>query len=67
MCEQRTREHLLWDLHQAGLEHDRLLARMDILLNRNAALQIEVRALRLQVTSPAQGGGAQPGRTDQGV
>lgn len=54
MSEQRTREHLAWELHQAELEHDRMLARLDILLNRNAALQIEVRSLRLQVTHQPQ-------------
>lgn len=48
MSEQRTREHLAWELHQAELEHDRLLVRVDVLLNRNAALQIELRALRAQ-------------------
>lgn len=52
MSEQRTIPHLLWDLHQAELEHVRLLARLDVLLNRNAALQIEVRQLRSEVTTP---------------
>lgn len=52
MSEQRTLPHLEWELRQAELEHDRLLVRIDILLNRNAYLQIENRALRVQVTNP---------------
>jgi regulator of replication initiation timing len=62
VSEQRTVPHLEWELRQAELEHGRMLVRIDILLNRNAHLQIENRALRRQVTSPGQGPEAQPGK-----
>jgi hypothetical protein len=44
----------LWELHQAALEHDRMLMRLDVLLNRNAALQIELRAAKALSPPPPQ-------------